>query len=236
MRNNSSLVAHLISRVYMNTLLFITHLALITICTSIMVMMGRSALVSWICLQAILANLFVLKQITLFGVNATASDAYIVGSVLSLNLLQEYYGKDEARKTIWISFVLLIFYTFASQVHIFYTPSLADFCQAAYSQLLGFMPRITTASLCTYLIVQYCDTYWYSLLKKFFLSKHVVLRNILSITLSQALDTVLFSILGLWGIMDNLVQVMVVSFSIKIGTMLIMTPLVLWIKQLRGRT
>ena len=41
-----------------------------------------------------------LKQITLFGLNATASDIFAIGSLLGLNLLREIYGITEAKKAI----------------------------------------------------------------------------------------------------------------------------------------
>ena len=122
-----------------------------------MLQFGSQALCSFLCVQALLANLFVLKQITLFGLNATASDAYIVGSVLSLNLIQEYFGKPLARKAIWISFALLVFYTIVSQIHIGYIPSQTDFSQEWYAQLLAYMPRITIASILVYLMVQHFE-------------------------------------------------------------------------------
>lgn len=196
-----------------------------------MVRFGSQALVSFLCIQAIIANLFVIKQITLFGLNATASDVYIVGSVLSLNMIQEYHGKELARKAIWISFVLLIFYTIVSQIHIAYIPSPFDFSQVWYQSLLSFMPRITTASIAVYLIVQYFDTFFYGLLKKAWSRGHLVARNMVSITISQALDTVLFSILGLYGIIDNIGQIMVVSFTIKIATMILLLPVIAYIKR-----
>lgn len=215
----------------MNELIFFFHLFCVATTTIIMLQMGASALVAFICLQAVLANIFVLKQITLFGLNATASDVYIVGSVLSLNLLQEYHGKLLARKAIWISFVLLIFYTIVSQVHILYAPSLSDFTQEYYYNLLSYMPRLTIASILVYLIVQYFDTYFYALLKRTFEGRHLLLRNLMSISVSQALDTVLFSILGLYGIIDNIGQVMLVAFTIKMVTMLLLAPTVLSIKK-----
>lgn len=215
----------------MNELLFLFHLLCIGITTIIMLKMGAEALVALLCVQAILANLFVLKQITLFGLTATASDMYIVGSVLSLNLLQEYYGKHLARKAIWISFCLLIFYTIVSQIHIFYVPSASDFSQNYYYNLLSYMPRLTSASIIVYLIVQHFDTYFYAVLKRLFAGKYLLMRNMISITISQAFDTILFSLLGLYGIIDNIGQVMLVAFTIKITTMVLLTPLVLWIKK-----
>ena len=215
----------------MNELLFLFHLLCISICTLIMLKMGAEALVSFLCVQAILANLFVIKQITLLGFTATASDMYIVGSVLSLNLLQEYYGKHLARKAIWISFFLLIFYTIVSQIHIFYTPSPSDFTQEYYYNLLSYMPRLTSASIIVYLLVQHFDTFFYAILKRVFEGKHLLLRNMISITISQALDTILFSLLGLYGIIDNITHVMLVAFTIKITTMALLTPVVIGIKK-----
>ena len=215
----------------MNELLFLFHLICISATTLIMLRIGAEALVAFLCVQAILANLFVIKQITLFGFTATASDMYIVGSVLSLNLLQEYYGKHLARKAIWISFVLLIFYTIVSQIHIFYIPSPNDFSQDYFYNLLSYMPRLTSASIIVYLIVQHFDTSFYAILKRIFEGKHLLLRNIISISISQALDTFLFSLLGLYGIIDNIGQVMVVAFTIKMITMALLTPLVLFIKK-----
>ncbi len=196
-----------------------------------MLAIGDYALVAFLCAQAILANLFVIKQITLLGLNATAADMYIVGSVFSLNLIQEYYGKELARKSIWISFALLIFYTIVSQIHIFYAPSIFDFTQIHYQSLLSYMPRLTTTSILVYLMVQYFDTYFYAKLKQIFEGKRLLLRNMISISVSQAIDTVLFSVLGLYGIIDNIGQVMLVSFTIKMITMALLTPIVLLIKK-----
>lgn len=215
----------------MNELIFLFHLLCIGLMTYLMARMGQQALVSFLCVQAIIANLFVIKQINLFGLNATASDVYIVGSVLSLNMIQEYYGKDSARKAIWISFALLVFYTIVSQIHIGYIPSPSDFSQEWYAPLLSFMPRITVASIIVYLAVQYFDTFFYALLKKTWSNGHLVARNMISITVSQALDTVLFSILGLYGIIDNIGQIMIVSFTIKMATMILLMPAVAYIKK-----
>ena len=147
----------------MNLIIFLFHIICIGLSTLVMLRFGLAGLVSFLCAQAILANLFVIKQISLLGLNATAADVYIVGSVLTLNLIQEYYGKQEARKAIWMSFALLAFYTIVSQIHLLYQPSASDFSQDAYYAILSFMPRITIASMVTYVIVQYFDIFFYGL-------------------------------------------------------------------------
>lgn len=211
----------------MNIVIFLTQLLIIGITTLIMHRLGQAALIAFICVQAILANLFVLKQIELFTLNATASDAYMIGCVLTLNLLQEYHGKEAARKTIWISFVALLFYTLMSQLHILYIPHGADSTHVHYEALLSYMPRLATASLVVYLLVQYFDTFFYALMRRLWASKYMTLRNIISVTASQLLDTILFSFLGLYGIMDNIMQIMTVSFIIKMAAMLLLVPTII---------
>ena len=72
--------------------------------------LGPSALVAWVTVQALIANLFVLKQIHLFGMEVTASDGYAIGSLLGLNVLQEFYGKKEAKQATWICFFFMTFF------------------------------------------------------------------------------------------------------------------------------
>lgn len=209
----------------MNELLFLFHVLLVGIATAIMASLAKEALCAFLCVQALLANLFILKQITLFGFTATASDVYIVGSVFTLNIIQEYYGKSVARQTIWISFSLLIFYIGMSQMHLAYLPAVGDFSNNAYASLLSFMPRIVAASMLVYLIVQYFDTYFYALLKRKFNSNYLLLRNGITTTTSQLLDTLLFSFLGLYGIVQDLTSIMLVSFSIKLITIFLLLPI-----------
>lgn len=211
----------------MNEPIFLIHLVCIGLTTLVMLRFGLTGLVAFLCAQTLLANLFVIKQINLLGLNATAADIYIVGSVLTLNLIQEYYGKNEARRAIWVSFALLSFYTIVSQIHLAYLPNNSDFSQDAYYLILSFMPRITIASMVTYLLVQYFDTFFYGLLKSITRGKFLTSRNMISIGVSQLLDTALFSILGLYGILHNIVQIMLVSFTIKMVVMLILTPTVM---------
>ena len=67
--------------------------------------------------QALIANLFVLKQIHLFGMEVTASDGYAIGSLLGLNVLQEFYGKKEAKQATCICFFFMTFFRFFTNVN-----------------------------------------------------------------------------------------------------------------------
>ncbi len=71
----------------LNELIFLSYICVVSGASLIALALGKEALIALICLQAVLVNFFVTKQITLFGLTATASDALAVGTTLALNLL-----------------------------------------------------------------------------------------------------------------------------------------------------
>ncbi len=220
----------------MNELIFILHTLIIAGFALGALALGSSALVAFVCIQCILANLFVIKQITLFGLTATCADAFTVGATIGLNLLQEYFGKEITKKTIWINFFLLIFYAIISQIHLLYIPDIADTAQQHFIPILQLMPRIVVASFSVYLFTQMTDYYLYGILKKTFQSKYIVLRNYASIAFCQLLDTILFSFLGLYGIIDNIGEVIIISYSVKLMSILIATPFVSFSRKIYAAT
>ena len=181
---------------------------------------GKEGLIGFICVQVILVNLFVLKQINLFGYTATAADALAVGITLSLNILQEYYSRETALSAIWISFYCAVFYALVSLFHLAYTPVLSDTTHTLFKTLLLPMPRIVIASLITFLIVQHLDAQIYFLLKRKFHAQYFVLRNYGSLFLTQFLDTVLFTFLGLYGTTESLSNFSTLFDIIKVSSII----------------
>jgi uncharacterized integral membrane protein (TIGR00697 family) len=173
--------------------------------------LGKEAIVSLSVLLAVLANFFVLKQMSLFGFNVTCSDAYAIGSIFGLNILNQVYGKEIAKKTIWISFFAMTFFAAMSQIHLFFEPSSYDTTQVHFSALLLAAPRLLFASITTFFIVQQIDVRVFGLLQRF----PWKIKSILSLLFSQAIDTVLFSLLGLYGVVQELGSIIVVSYIVK---------------------
>lgn len=209
---------------FFNELIFFIHACIISFFALVALILGKEALVSFVSVACILANLFVIKQTMLCGLTATCSDAFSIGAVLGLNLLQEYYGRDIAKKAIWISFVLLLFYAIASQIHLLYIPTMYDITHGAYTTILTAMPRIIVASFSVYLIVQHIDSWLYALLKKATQGNYLVLRNCISIGICQLIDTILFTFIGLYGLVDNPWHIIGVSYAIKLIALLIAIP------------
>jgi len=210
----------------MNELLFLLHVIIITVFTIAALRLGKEALIATISIFCILANLFVLKQITLFGMHPTGTDAFSVGAILGLNLLQEYFGKNVAKKAIWICFFTLVLYTIVSQIHLGYAASAHDLLSHHYKAILKFMPRIVIASIAVTIFVMFLDRFFYGFLKQTFKGKYFLLRSFISVVVIQAIDTVLFTFLGLYGIMSNIWDIILVSMVIKLATIAISVPII----------
>ena len=178
--------------------------------------LGKAALTTWIAIQALIANLFVLKQITLFGFDVTASDAFAIGSLLGLNFLQEYFDKKEAQQATWICFFFMIFFTIVAQLHLLYQPSSFDTTQSAFLTILSPSPRLMIASLGVFFIVQQIDIRFFSFLKIRLPNTSFALRSGIALILSQFLDTVLFSYTGLYGMVASITDIILISFAIKL--------------------
>lgn len=221
---------------YSNEFIFIIHVAIIGFFALAALKFGKHALIAFISTCCIAANLFVVKQITLFGLDATCSDAFTVGAVFGLNLLQEYYGRPITKTAIWVSFFLMVFYAIVCQLHISYIPNSYDTMQAHYNAILAFMPRITMASFTVYLIVQQLDSYLYGILKNKFTGRYLTARNYISIGICQLIDTVLFSFLGLYGIVHSVWDVIAISYTVKVIVILLTTPYILLSKHIHSPT
>jgi len=176
----------------------------------------KEMLICLVCLMGVFSNLFVLKQIDLFGYSATCADVFAVGTSLGLNLLQEYWGKATAKRTIWLSFFSLVFFLCMTQFHLCYIPNEYDCTSGAFDTILCFTPRIVAASFISYLISQSFECYFFGFLNKWLSGRFFLFRNYCSLSLSQLLDTVIFSFLGLYGIAGNITHIIIVSYFIKL--------------------
>lgn len=220
----------------MNELLFFLHATLVIAFGFGALRLGAAAITAWAALQAVLANLFVIKQISLFGFHITCSDVFAIGSVLGINLLREYYGKESAKKALWICFYSMLFFAAMAQIHLLYRPSPFDATQESFITILSPSTRLLAASFITYLIVQQIDLRLFGLLKEKCAILPLALRNGLTLSSTQLLDTLLFSVLGLWGIVSHLWEVIAISFAVKVLIIALMTPLISFSRRFKNAT
>ncbi|MBM3198724.1 MAG: queuosine precursor transporter [Chlamydiae bacterium] len=209
----------------MNECIFFLHIALIFFLTLGAFRLGKEALMTWISVQAILANFFVLKQVTIGGWVVTCSDAFAVGSLIGLNTLQACFGPSETKKASIISLACMLVFALLSKVHLLYIPAQEDLAHPHYQALLAHAPRLLLASLFTFFLVQIIDRKLFGL---FFSKQHSFAScNLFSLSCSQLLDTVLFSVLGLYGVVSPLSDIIFISFLIKVVAVIFLTPAML---------
>lgn len=199
----------------MNEWIFVLQISVVVGALFWAAKIGKEALIALSVILSVFANFFVLKQMLLLGWNVTCSDAFAIGSIFGLNMVSQAYGRDVAKKTIWISFFGMLFYTAISQIHLFFDPSSHDTSQVHFASLLNTAPRLLMASLATFFIVQQFDVRLYGFFQKKLSRLSWQTRSTFCLLISQAIDTVLFSLLGLYGIINDLFSMMIVSYLVK---------------------
>tara|TARA_Y100000294_G_scaffold22197_3_gene18827 strand:- start:268 stop:990 length:723 start_codon:yes stop_codon:yes gene_type:complete len=222
-----------------NELLFIIQTIVGLLFTLIAFRMGRHWLYGYVGVCIVLANIFVTKQITLFGLAATGGNVVYGAVFLATDLLAEHYGKKAAREAVYIGFFAAVFYTVMSQLILFFSPSSDDWGAAAgMSSIFSAAPSIIIASLTAYLASQLHDIWAFHFIRQKTQGRFLWLRNNLSTWVSQLIDSILFSFLAFLILpqlisdstnalqFGTVVQIVISTYLLKILVAAIDTPFI----------
>lgn len=198
--------------------------------------MGRRWLELFIILNYIFANVFVQKLTIIFGLEASVGAVFYAAIFLGTDIITEHFGKKAGYQLIWRAFFAVLSFTIVQQgvLLLNYTESSAVASEAMDS-LFSTVPRITAASLVVFIFVQRFDIWLYHWIHQKTKGAKLWLRNITSTLASQFLDTALFFTLAFYGVIPTniLINIMMVTFGIKIFIALADTPFIYlsyWIK------
>lgn len=161
---------------------------------------GKAGLYIMIVVGTIVCNIQVIKVIQIFGLIATLGNIVYASIFFNTDILNEIYGKREARQAVWMGFFALITATVAMQFAIRFKPDVSDIMQPHLEAIFNFMPRIVFASLVAYLVSQHHDVWAFHFWKRKTKGKYLWLRNNASTMVSQLIDTTLFTFLAFWGV------------------------------------
>lgn len=199
---------------------------------------GAIGLLCLIACEAVLLNIFVVKQLDLFGLSVTGGNIMFGGIFLATDLLNEKYGPRLARLGVLVGFASGFFMLFATQLTTAFLANAFDTTQTAFQTIFALAPRIVLASFTSFLIVQLFDVWFFNFLRQRTQGKALWLRNNLSTMTSQIFDTLFFTAAGLLiipslqgtllaGFLPAAVFWQVVGFTltIKIGVTLLDTPI-----------
>ncbi len=214
----------------MNEFLFIISIFIIfTFLILVYRQFGKVGLFAYIAFGTVFANIIVIKCVNLFTLSITLGNVIFGGISLATDMLNENHGENEAKKSVRVSFAILLLFTILSQITIMYIPNSADFSQNALQTIFSLSPRICTASLISYFISTNLNIHIFSKIRsKLPQDSMLWIRNNTSTIISQLVDSIVFTSIAFSFIFDlpNLISIIFTTWIIKIIISLIDTPFV----------
>jgi len=207
-----------------NSLMFILMMLVGLTTVLVAFYLGRAYLYAYVAASIILMNIFVVKGVYIFGIATAGGNVLYATIFLATDILNEYWGRKEAQKAVWIGFFVTIFFLVMSQLFLRMVPADYDIAQNAMQTLFGFLPRVVFGSLIAYLVSQSLDVYVFDQIKKATGEKMLWLRNNLSTMVSQLVDTTLFTLIVFWGVYPKLWQFILFAYVLKIFVAVCDTP------------
>ncbi len=217
-----------------NNALFLIHNVTIALAAFGAWKMGQACLTTFMALCWVLGNFFCIKQATLFGLDVITADVFAIGANISVTLLHDHFGEHKAQKGIITSTCAVLFFLIMSQFLIWYTPNGFDDTHVHFVALLGIMPRIIFSSLVVSSISLNLNLFLYKIIR----AKNRVSTNqasMIALMISQFMDTVLFSVFALYGVVHSIIPIIFFSFSIKCLCIFINIPLIHFCQKLFSR-
>ncbi len=220
----------------MNELVFI-GIAIFALSLSLVAFrLGKIYIFALIAIYSLTMNIFVLKQFTIFGFMAGGGNALYGAIFLLTDLLSEHYEKKDAFKAVILGFFTIIVFVILTQSLLLYVPNNYDFAHEHLSALFSLIPRILFGSLFAYIIAQSLDVFIYDKIKIWTNGKYLFLRNNGSTLISQFVDTVLFTAIGMTNFsflpFDGVFQpsqfweIVLLTYFLKVIVALIDTPFI----------
>lgn len=161
---------------------------------------GKKGLYAWIGIATVIANIQVAKNIELFGLTMTLGNTMYVSLYMTSDLLNEKFGRQEARRAVWFGFFTLIVTTILMQMALVFEAAPSDLAQGSLTSIFGLMPRLALGSLTAYFVSQFFDVRLYAWIRKFYPKRHQLwIRNNGSTMVSSFIDTFIFCSIAFWG-------------------------------------
>ena len=188
---------------------------------------GKTGLFAWVAISTVLANIQVTKTIEIIGLTATLGNSLYASTFLATDILNEKYGKKEAKKAVWLGFSSLLIMVLVMQFGIKFIPAESDFAQGSLETIFGLVPQIAIGSMIAYLASQHLDVIIFSALRRLFpKDSQFWIRNNGSTLISQLLDTLIFTSIAFWGVFpfDIWLQIFISTYVLKFVVSVLDTP------------
>lgn len=181
----------------------------------------------------VLANLQGPKLTQIFGFETSLGVIFYSSIFFATDILSENYGRERANQAVMMGFIVSIIVLVMLSIGVMFTPSanpknaeFANDVHSAFLTLVNFSPRFILGSLFAYLISQRLDVAIFHAVKKRTSGEKLWLRNNLSTMTSQLVDSLIFSLVVWWGVVDLQTALMlgVAKYGFKVIIAVIDTP------------
>ena len=170
---------------------------------------GKAGLQVAIATAIILANLQGPKLTIIFGLQTSLGVIFYSSIFFATDVLSENHGRAAANRAVRLGFAVSIVVLVMLSLGLMYLPSdkpeTAAFSASihnAFTTIVDFTPRFIFGSLLAYYISQHFDVWAFHKIKSVTGDRWLWLRNNLSTMSSQVVDTVIYSLVTWWGIVD----------------------------------
>ena len=189
---------------------------------------GKQGLYVLIVASVIVANIQVTKTILLFGFTATLGNVLYGSTFFATDVLSELYGHRQARRGVWLGFAAMGLVVVWMQFGLGFVPGPDDIAHDSLTTIFGIMPRVAAGSLIAYLASQHHDISAFRFWKSRTQGRFLWLRNCASTMVSQAIDSLLFCFIALWGLYDTGVwlEILATTYILKWVVALLDTPFI----------
>ena len=131
------------------------------------------------------------------------------GIYFAKDWLSEKYGKKAATTAVQLGFLTSIIIVVMISISLMFLPSTdpetAKFSRDihnAFETIFNFTPRFVFGSLLAYYISQTFDVWMFHYIREKTKGRYLWIRNNVSTTCSQAIDTTVYSLVVWWGVVD----------------------------------
>lgn len=164
-------------------------------------------------------------QLWMFPVSVTV--LYFPITYIFADILTEVYGYAKARAVLWTVLVASVLAGLIYQLVVFLPPAPGFNADAAYTRVLGSVPRVLLGGWIAVFAGDILNNYVLAKVKIASNGKHLWIRTIGSTIVGEFANTVLFYVIALYAVLPTnlLVQSILSGWLLKVAVEVIFTPL-----------
>ena len=147
------------------------------------------------------------------------------------DILTEVYGYACARSVLWTVVACSVLAGLVYQVAVYLPPAVGFDADAAYSRVLGQVPRVLVGGWIAVFAGEILNNYLLAKIKIWSRGRFLWVRTISSTIVGQFANTLLFYLIALYGVLPGnlLVQSILTGWALKVAVEVVFTPVTYWV-------